>query len=129
MRRYIRRIRRMSNSSKSHAATLAMLATMLLTSTAVAQRNREGATDAVTQGADRPYDLRKLEFSGIHNVQLSSDPHRPFVLHAIGEFSVEGPRVETLRPAVFSEGGVVRATDGELFFYWSSGAGRIDPKT
>src|SRR5688500_8472381 len=111
MRRYIRRIRRMSINSQSRSAYWAMLLTMLLTSAAVAQNNREGDPNSVTQGADRPYDLRKLEFSGIHSVQLSSDPHRPFVLHAIGEFSVEGPRVETLRPAVFSEGGVVRVTD------------------
>jgi hypothetical protein len=107
---------------------LLALATVCAASTAFGQAKREGASTGAKDGSDAAYDLRKLEFMGVHNVRLPSHSHQETTLQAIGQFIVEGPRVETLRP-VNVGAGVVPGAIGELFFYASSIAGRIDSKT
>ena len=123
-----RRIRLVSIRGLYRVGRSAALLAMLPISAVVAQSGRDSAIET-TEKENRTDDLRKLSFLGVYSVRLSSDRPDPETIHSFGEFTLEGPGVESLRPMLTKDASVVGTQDGELFFYGPYRAGRIDPRT
>jgi hypothetical protein len=77
------------------------------------ERDRAGVS---AQSDEAPFNPRTLKFPGIHAVPLTSDRYPAETVASLGEFTVDGPRVETLRPLISTPMNVSHVAGNEVFF-------------